>query len=240
MHEDGASDKTMSKPQIKVALTMATEWAIRRPYIFRYMPKVYVDAFFLDGTLRLSSFSAFSKHKDEQRMDKTEGNGILVNTDNEGTGQTVYALMSQGYDAYVLCGSTRYNSGLAEAFAADSGFRINDPTAFGCTIAKALPGFRAGLEGACIYVDDKTVNRKAGKIDLESMRIDPDNKELDMGKMLSTISGIAGDDMYFLKNMKYQHQDEYRLFWSAGHDINDFIEVKCPDAVQFCTRFEDQ
>ena len=229
----------MSKPQARVAITMATEWAIRRPYVFRYMPKEYVDAFFSGGTLRLSSFSAFSKHKDEQRLDKNEGNGILVNIDDEGTGQTVFAVMRQGHDAYVLCGSTIYSNDLAEAFCTDSGFRINDPTAFGCTIAQAIPGFRAGLEGACIYLDKRTVNRKAGKLDLESMKIHPDKSDLDMEKMFNAIFGMTGDDLFFLKNLQYQHQAEYRLLWSVARDVADLIEVKCPDAVQFCTRFED-
>jgi hypothetical protein len=229
----------MNKPQIRVAVTMVTEWAIRRPYVFRYMPEVYVDAFFSDGVLRLSSFSAFSKHEDEQRLDKNEGSGTVVNIDDEGTGQTVLAAMRQGHDAYLLCGSTNYSNGLAEVFCTDSGFLINDPTSFGCTIAQAIPGFRSGLEGACIYLDKKTVSRKAGKLDFDSMKVSPDKNELDMGKMFNAISSIAGDDLFFLKHTRYQHQAEYRLLWLTGHEVPDFVVVKCPEAVQFCTRFED-
>jgi len=228
----------MSKSQGKIAVTMATEWAIRRPYIFRYMPKEYVDIFFSDGILRLSSFSAFSKHKDEQRMDKTEGEGLLINTDKV-TGQELWAVLKQGNNAYVLCGSTKYSNDLAEAFSTDSGFRINDPTAFGCIISQALAGSRGGLEGACLYRDGITVKRYAETMDLESMKIHPDRKELDMGEMIGSISNMAGDDLYFLKNMKYQHQAEYRLIWHVGYDIDEFIEVRCPDAVQLCTRFEE-
>ena len=163
--------KAMSKPQAKIAVTMAREWVIRRPY--------------------------------------------------------------------VLCGSSIHSTDLAKAFSTDPGFRINDPTSFGCAIAQAIPGFRAGREGACVYVDRKTVNRRAGKLDLESMKTYPGKKELDMGKMLSAVSGMAGDDLFFLKSTKYQHQFEYRLLWSVGGELDDFIEVKSQDAVQFCTRFEE-
>lgn len=229
----------MSKPQAKIAVTLGSEWSIRRPFVFRYLDRSFVDRFFYNGTLRLSSFSAFSKHEDEERLDTSEGMGILENVDHEDEGQTIFAVMGQGHDAYVLCGSTIHSSNLAQAFQADSGFRINDPTAFGVAVAQSIPGFRAGLEGACIYTDGKIVKRQAGKLDLDSMRVSPERKELDMGKLFGSIFGMAGDDLYFLKNQKYQHQAEYRLLWAVNGLHRDFIEIQCPDAVQFCTRFED-
>lgn len=229
----------MSKPQAKVAVTLASEWSIRRPFVFRYLDKSFVDQFFDNGMLRLSSFSAFSKHEDEERLDASEGMGILENVDHEGEGQTLFAVMGQGHDAYVLCGSTIHSETLAKAFQANSGFRINDPTAFGVAVAQSIPGFRGGREGSCIYADGKIVNRQARKLDLESMRVSPEGKELDMGKLFGSLFGMAGDDLYFLKIQKYQHQAEYRLLWSVKELHGDFIDIRCPDAVQFCTRFED-
>ena len=229
----------MSKPQARIALTMAREWAIRRPYVYRYMPKIHVDEFFTRGRLRLSSFSAFSKHQDEQRLDTQEGRGIVVNTDTQGEGQTLYAVLGQGHDAYVLCGSMRYEAALADAFGADSGFRINDPTSFGCAIANVLPGFRTGLEGPCHYVGRNTVTRAAGKIDFDSMKIDPNRRELDMGKMFSAVFGLAGDDLFFIKNERFGHQAEYRLLWAMSNKIADFIDIECPGAAEFCTPFDD-
>ena len=229
----------MSKPQAKVAVTLASEWSIRRPFVFRYLDRCFVDQFFDKGTLRLSSFSAFSKHEDEERLDAGEGKGILTNLDHEGEGQTLFAVMGQGHDAYVLCGSTIHSETLAQSFQTDSGFRINDPTAFGIAVAQSISGFRGGREGSCIYADGKTVNRQAGRLDLESMRVSPEGKELDMGKLFGSLFGMVGDDLFFLKNQKYQHQAEYRLLWTVHKFHSDFIEIQCPDAVQFCTRFED-
>jgi hypothetical protein len=45
------------------------EWKLRQPYVYRYLKKRHVDQFFEDGTLRLSSFSEFSKHRDEAKLD---------------------------------------------------------------------------------------------------------------------------------------------------------------------------
>lgn len=229
----------MSKPQAKVAVILSSEWIIRRPFVFRYLDKLFVDQFFSDGTLRLSSFSAFAKHEDEERLDSAEGLGVLENTNQEGEGQSLSAALSQGHDAYVLCGSTIYSETLAEAFQANSGFRINDPTAFGVSVAQSIPGFRGGREGACIYADGKIVKRQAGKLDLESMRVSPEGKAVDMGKLFGAVFGMVGDDLYFLKNRKYKHQAEYRLLWGTNKLHGDSIKIQCPDAVQFCTRFEE-
>jgi len=49
-------------------------WHIYFPVLFRYLEQEYIDAFFRDGSLRLSSFKQFAKHKDEARNDWGEGN----------------------------------------------------------------------------------------------------------------------------------------------------------------------
>ena len=228
----------MSKPQAPIAVQLLREWRIRRPHVYRYMQKEFVDLFFDKGILRLSSFSSFSKHKDEERLDTQEGRGVITNIDHTGTGQTVIVGMGQGHDAYVLCGAMKHTSELSEAFAVNSGFRINDTTSFGCAIANAVPGFRGGLEGACIYAEERVVRRMAGPIDIEQMRISPDENGLDMGKMFAAISNIAGDDLFFLKQKTYEHQCEYRLVWAASNS-QDYLDITCPEAREFCTRFED-
>ena len=132
----------------------------------------------------------------------------------------------------------RLSNELLSAFAVDSGFRVNDTTAFGCAIANAIPGFRGGLEGACIYVGERVLRRKSVPIDFESMRISPHGKEMDMGAMFAAISNVAGDDLLFLKLKNYEQQCEYRLIWYA-ENAQDYIDVTCPEAREFCTRFEE-
>ena len=50
-----------------------------------------------------------------------------------------------------------------------------------------------------------------------------------------------GTDLMFLKEKKYQNQAEYRFIWqinSQFYKLQDFIEVECKEAVQFCERIK--
>lgn len=227
------------KPQASISVQLGSEWRIRRPYIYRYLDKQYVDKFFESGTLRLSSFDAFSRHEDEQRLDISEGKGIVAHRNSEGTGQTIIAAVGQGHDCYVLCTSTIHSKAIAEDFKTDSGFRINDIIGFANAVSRQIQGFRRGLEGSCEYLEDKILNRDMGHIDLDSMRISNDSNSLDMGKVMQSVFGMAGDDLFFIKHRKYASQNEYRLLWSTSNKMAPYIDIECPEAVRFCTRFED-
>ena len=229
----------MNKPQPSISVQFGTEWRIRRPYLYRYLEKRFVDAFFETGKLRISSFSSFSEHSDEQRLDTSEGKGIVSHTNSEGEGQTIIAAIGQGHNAYVLCASTFYGSNLADAFNTDSGFRIDDIFGFANAISRHVPGFNIGLEGPCLYLEQRVLERDMGRIDLEEMRISPDSNNLDMGKMMGSMFSIAGDDMFFLEHSKYAHQSEYRLLWHTPKEVQSSLDVECPEAAKFCTRFEE-
>jgi hypothetical protein len=203
------------------------------------LEKEFVDAFFETGALRLSSFERFSQHADEQRLDASEGKGIVAHINAEGEGQTIMARIGQGHNAYVLCASTFYSGNLAEAFNADSGFRINDIFGFANAVSRYVPGFVVGREGPCLYLQKRVLNRDMGRIELDSLRVSSDSKNMDMGKMMQTIFGMAGDDLFFLKSSKYAHQNEYCLLWCTSGQVNPYLDITCPEARNFCTRFED-
>ena len=118
----------MNNPPRHFICQFTREWRVRKPYVYRYMDRKYVDRFFEDGSLRLSSFSSFAKHSDEERQDEAEGSGMVVHVCPDGDAKTMTAMLGQGENAYVLCGSTLYEPELAETFGCDSGFRINDTT----------------------------------------------------------------------------------------------------------------
>lgn len=229
----------MSKPQPSISVQFGREWRIRRPVIYRYLEKTFVDSFFETGSLRISSFSTFAKHKDEERQDSKEGYGLVVHRNNEGQGQTMVASISQGHNAYVLCGAMSFRPELAQAFGADSGFRINDSIGFSEAISKYIPGFYIGMEGPCLYLPRRTIDRDMGPVDLDSMKVSPEGKELDMGKLFQAVFSAAGDDLFFLKSDRFAHQNEYRLLWHSPREVSGHIDIVCPEARQFCTRFED-
>lgn len=229
----------MNKPQGSLSVQLTNEWKIRRPQIYRYLEKEFVDEFFETGRLRISSFNTFSQHGDEQRNDGKEGKGTVIHTNHEGDGQTFMAAIGQGHNAYVLCGATYYSDEIAKDFNTNSGFRINDLIAFSHAISRYIPGFRGGIEGPCLYQSQRTLSRDMGKIDLDDYKISEDSNNLDMNKMMGSVFQMAGDDLFFLKEITYAKQSEYRLLWFTPSEVDSHIDIVCPDAIQFCTKFED-
>lgn len=229
----------MNKSQDPLVISFGHEWRIHRPYVYRYLQVEYVDAFFATGALRLSSFAVFSRHTDEERLDTAEGHGFVINRNQEGEGSHIGASMSQGQNAYVLCGATCFTEDLSSAFQNNSGFRINDTLRFAEAISRYIPGFSSGLEGSCHYVKRKMVDRDHGPIGIDSLKVSTDSKDIDGEKLFGLMGQVAGDDLYFLKNEKFRHQNEYRFLWQTPTAVNGTLDLVCPEARQFCTRFED-
>jgi len=74
---------------------------------------------------------------------------------------------------------------------------------------------------------------------MDALTVDGDQKRLDIGKSSQVISGILGDDLYFTKLLKYSNQNEYRILWNVHSKSQTFIDIRCPEAIQFCTQFSD-
>jgi len=229
----------MSEPQPPVSIPLAREWKIKRPFVYRYLDRCFVDSFFETGELRLSSFASFAQHVDEQRLDSREGDGVVFQINSEGSGQTIAARICQGRNAFVLCGATCFRTKLAGDFCTDSGFRIDNTVAFADVVSQYVPGFCMGIEGPCHYSPKRMLVRDIGAVEFDSLRADEDTNKVDLQKLMKLVSKIAGDDMFFLKSEKYAHQNEYRLMWHTPHEVAGYIDIVCPEARQFCTRFED-
>lgn len=82
-----------------VTVQFVTPWSIFTPTLFRYLASDYVEAFFAEGSLRLSSFTRFAKHADEQRRDPDEGMAAVIDRTYEGGGQTIAARTNVGENA---------------------------------------------------------------------------------------------------------------------------------------------
>ena len=232
----------MSQPQAFISLQFGKEWRIRRPYLYRMLERQYVDKFFEDGTLRLSSFKLFREHNDEERRDTAEGGfGFVKHREREGDKDSLsaFVLMAPTDNCYIMCGTTIYDPVLFSSFGADSGFRINDTTAFGAAVSSHIPGFNAGIEGGCLYMANRTIERDIGNISLKDFESEIEPGKDDLTKMMGFFSDIAGDDFYFAKDKRFSHQYEYRLLWFAHNTPEAFIDIRCPEARQFCVRFED-
>jgi len=49
--------------------------------------------------------------------------------------------------------------------------------------------------------------------------------------------GAQTTDAFFVKHRRFQREAEYRFIWFAEGPRRDYLNIKCPSAVQFCERF---
>ncbi len=208
-------------------------WDIQSPLLYRYLAKEFTDAFFNDGILRLSSFNNFSQHSDEQRNDSLEGYGKIIFKTPDGE-EYPFEVRSP-LNSYIFCTSTLYCEAIAEDFKTNSGFRINNIIGFVEAVSKNIPYFSGGTEGGCIYLPSKTIEVEVPNDFFNDMS--SSNSDEIVNKANDIISDVS--DLYFIKSNSYRSQCEYRLAWHSSSETDSYIDIKCPEAIQFCTRFED-
>jgi len=216
-----------------LSIPFFTPWEARLPEVIRYLDGCYVDTFFKDGALRLSSFIAFRRHKDEQRGDQREGLADVESTSPNSEG-VFLGWVAQ--ESYVLCGTINEDPKLKNDFNVDTGFRICDTLAFAHAVSKQIPGCTGGMEGMCSY----RVNIAAQAVSSEPFRpLAPDEDPELYGRQLHAQMSQSAYGALFFKPVKYAHQAEYRMIWFANGQPKESIDVRCPDAVQFCRRLDE-
>lgn len=220
-----------------ITAQIAKQYHFLMPPVYRYMNKKYIDEFFDTGRIRLSSFNIYKKYEDSVRGDKGEGMNIAIATSIKDN-MTVYAVLGVGMDAYSLCSSTIYSQELLSKFESDGAFRIKDSQSFGLTIANKVKDLVEGMQGHCIYVDARTTKKEIESLSLDKMKISPEGQELDMGKMAQKMREINSVESFFMKPMEYQYQSEYRFIWLVQGKTEEYIEIECKEAIQFCERID--
>ena len=205
-------------------------WRVLLPPVFRYLPRMYVERFFESGELRLSSFSQFSKHKDEARGDREEGNSLVS---SKGGGRQFLAAVGGGHKSYVLCGSFTLSGAIMSKFSGcDAAFEITDVPNFAFAVARQLAGFTSGISGYCIYADSRMLIRN---IDNDPFPLPANPGEgIPMETIFQATAAAGQGEDLFLKQSKYAYQAEYRLIWHLDKPPHDSLIVVAPDARQFC------
>lgn len=219
-----------------ISMAMHRQWQIIRPRVYRFLPSQFVDKFFEDGSLRLSSLAKFAQHADEQRKDTAEGFGVRVGT---GTHMMMASVHGRGVDCYVLCGSMHNTKNIAAAFPdCDSCIIIDNPLSFAAEVALEIPYFQNGFEGSCIYQDDTTIYKDIADQTPEQLMDKFRNPDGSVSTELLTHTAeqIGGIEEYFLKSSIYIGQSEYRFLWQSRHPVGEFIDIKAPGARRFCRK----
>lgn len=207
---------------------------IQLPPVYRYLLKRYVDEFFSSGKLRLSAFSEFAKHIDEQRRDTDEGR-IIVNIPIPRKQVAVRARGGAGRKAYILSTSVRGDIELMRVFHTDSYFKINDVIAFSEAIASKILGCTGAMVGYCKYVSQREIQREMGMLAEKAVETSPEGK-MDRNRIRTLVGQALYPDALFVKLRRYSHQQEFRLIWQVSHEVHEPLYVECREAVQFCQR----
>lgn len=198
-------------------------WNILQQPVYRYLDQEYIEEFFNTGKLRLSSFKAFSNHKDEQRNDKNEGLRI---SSLRGKDFTSFAVTNWGIESVILSTSSQYDSQLQKNFKVNGCFKITRPTEFAIEISKCIPNFKRGMEGFCNYENEKSIGHDNLSLELESV-----------SNIAQLTAGIDVTNTFFLKEKKYELQKEYRFIWATYHILKEeFLLISCPEAIKFCEK----
>src|SRR6187549_3757473 len=100
--------KRPAAPQLRGSTFYSKRWRVFSPVVYRYLDRRFADAFFEDGSLRLTSFAKCQKHSDEQRLDVDEGTLRLLMSDTGTNVLKLYELKST-VNAYLLCTTLWHN-----------------------------------------------------------------------------------------------------------------------------------
>jgi len=197
------------------------------------MKKEYVEQFFKDGTIRLSSFRKFSEHPDEPRRDDWEGK---VASAAKGPFGTIISFSILGRNAYVLCGSTSCASSVREQFPdSDAAIVIHNPTSFAIEVAKQIPHFTGGMEGDCIYRSDRFISRLfEDPLPTDTVKNAKDLSDEERRRLAEAHIRDIEVEAMLIKEEKYSSQLEYRFLWNCSQS-KDQLFVTAPFARQYCT-----
>jgi hypothetical protein len=210
----------------------AKTWGFRRPTLTRYLQTKYVDEFFNEGILQLSSFKVFRKHPDEERVDIYEGRPMLQIGRPNGS----FAIVGiNAAETYILCTTSVECLKMEASFDTSDGFRITNSLAFAECISRCIPGYIWGIEGFCDYRDNLLIE----KYDSNPIKGPDEYGSLEeWERKTDEYVGQQMIDGFFLKRLKYAHQSEFRMIWCGSGKEQKYLKITCPEARKFCQRLK--
>jgi len=220
-----------------IVMNILEEHHVKMPPVFRYLPQKYIDEFFNSGKLRLSAFSEFAKHTDEQRLDTEEG-WLIVDIKIPSIHKRLRSKSGIGFDSYILSTSLRGDSELMRegwGFGTDGYFKINDVESFGKAIGLRIATCTRLITGNCKYVDEKEISREMG-VEAEKAIAQDTQGRMNLQRVMGLIVQVMYPHACFWKLKRYAHQQEFRFVWNVGHEVHEPLLIECPEAVQFCER----
>ena len=216
------------------------------PTIFRYMDTNFVDEFFNEGKLRLSSIRRFAKHDNDLMRDYLEGRLEIRVGDRHGL--NVSMNVSYGHSAYILCFSLLENFDLGESMGFNSGFRVNNMGGFISEVSKAIKEvYKFDLfsvsKGPCVYVTDRIYENRSRTISsMKEIGIYDSSEGYENGFNFDEMTAFVRDEgkhALFYKLKSYATEHEYRIIWELHEEnVPEYIDIVIPNAVKYCERIK--
>jgi hypothetical protein len=202
------------------------------PPIHRHIDAQFVASFKDLGSLRISSFAVFKRHKSEQQGDASEGSVLsLVNDIEKDRSFGTYNV--SGNNAYALSTTMRTGPDVAAVFG-DASFEIFEPVGFCADVANEIPGCTHAMIGQCIYVDDRLLVSSARAPSIEDLRDDIEPDKVSLEKIMAESQKNAGPKPYFLKTRKHEWQAEYRFIWETNKPVSSHLDIVLPSLRRYC------
>ena len=166
------------------------------PGIFKAYPRAYADDFMKRGIVYFTNLNVFKKEEDEERGDPMEGTGRSIHND------TVYSVHFRGNPIFVWCSTleTQKEEILNTWQDRDTVIEIYDRLKFIDRIIEA--GRKHGLASGSSHIGPVTYDKNTG----------------------SRRTGQIVDGL-FQKNMRYQHQKEFRFVICGVRELTDKNEL---------------
>jgi len=117
------------------------EYGHNLPTLFRYIAVTYIDRFFEEGTLQLTTYERCKSLEDAARRDVDDGKQQWTVSDGN---YVVAGLQTVGRRSYLFCTSLRSD---ITHFTDRTCFAILDPIGFADAVACAIPTDEVGLVG---------------------------------------------------------------------------------------------
>ena len=230
----------------RILLTPETTYYPRT--LYRYLEEKYIESFFSDGKLFLTTYQRCRSHENEVRKDEDEGKYDLH---FQGSQQSMFLKRRSGDNSHMLCTSFSLNTKLFTHFKVDSCFRIDDPGGFILAVAKCIPTVKNIHSGSVQYLLQRNARRQFEEkefmpdfqriIDVAQQRVQGDLETVwrevheDHAKR---IEGLISKISYYAKPMSYVNEAEYRMVWETDQPAAEGILISCPEAVKYCSRVD--
>ena len=208
------------------------------------MAAEYVEQFFLDGSLLLTTYENCRTHEDLVRRDAREGK---VNYHLLHGSQAVSGIQGVGKRSFMLCASSTLSAEMMTRFGTKNWIEIIDPLAFAEAISRKLPGFLQLRMAPCRYVSERSVERQTAR------PIMPDPAQLLQAARSGAYGGVEAafhamnreladrltdeldDDPYFIKEaVPFDVEDEFRFVWTVSDEVISPLVVNCKEASKYC------